>query len=119
MAVALAIVVVNASDKMTRNNFCNNECNNNICHNVENNTSVPNIAGCDQFFICIDDHPLPNTCPSGQMFNANTSHCEDSSSLHCEGLNFTCPPNGIHFFPHDEYCDKYFICSAGYVNTLA
>lgn len=115
MAVALAIVVVNASDKLTRNNFCRSRCNNNICHNLENNTALPNLAGCNQFFICEDGHPIPNTCPAGQMFNPDTSHCEESSNLHCDAPNFECPPEGIHFFPHEEYCDKYFICSAGYV----
>lgn len=116
LAVALATVAVNASDKMTRNNFCNQKCNNNICRNVENNTAIPSLAGCNQFFICVMGHPIPSTCPDGQLFNTITSHCENSTNLHCEVKGFECPPDGIHFFPHEEYCDKYFICSAGYVD---
>lgn len=56
---------------MTRNNWCNGDCNNNLCEGVENNTAIPNEAGCEHFFICIDGRPIPNTCPRGQWFNYN------------------------------------------------
>lgn len=112
LAVVLAIGL-NASEKMTRNNFCNSDCNNNICEGAENNTALPNEAGCEHFFICIDGRPIPNTCPQGQWFNANISQCDNSTSP-CD-FSFECPPDGIHFFPHDDYCDKFIMCFAGYI----
>lgn len=114
MALALATIGANASEKMTRNNFCNNRCNNNLCRDIANNTAIPSLAGCNQYFVCINGHAVPQTCPDGQLFNLMTGDCEVSGNLHCLVNNFECPPDGIHFFPHEEYCDKYFICSAGY-----
>ncbi len=118
----------------------NCECNNNICDGVENNTAIPNEAGCEYFFLCIDGRPIPNTCPPGQWFNYNIrlniltywsfirnekftipflfslflhlSQCDNSTSP-CEDA-FECPPDGIHFFPHDDYCNKFIMCFAGY-----
>lgn len=107
IAVVLATVAVNASEEMTPSN--------NICKNVGNNTAIQSLAGCNQFFVCVNGHPIPFTCPDGQMFNANTGRCENSTNMHCNVVGFECPPDGIHFFPHEEYCNKYFICSAGYV----
>lgn len=113
MAVVLATISVDASEKMTRNNFCNKRCNNDICRNVPDNTSIPSLAGCNQYFICLIGHAVPYTCPEGQIFNNFTKLCETSTDLHCLIEGVDCPPDGIHFFPHDEYCDKYFICSSG------
>ncbi len=113
MAVALATIAVDASEKMTQNNFCNGTCNNNLCGNVADNTAIPSLASCSQYFICINGHAVPMTCPEGQLFNSDMGHCEYSTNLHCLVKGFECPPDGIHFFPHEEYCDKYFICSSG------
>jgi hypothetical protein len=115
IAVAIGAILaigINASEKMTRNNFCNGDCNNNLCEGLENNTAIPNEAGCEHFFICIDGRPIPNTCPQGQWFNYNISQCDNSTSP-CE-FQFECPPDGIHFFPHDDYCDKFIMCFAGF-----
>ncbi|KAJ6646170.1 Peritrophin-1 [Pseudolycoriella hygida] len=117
IAVVLATVFaigIHASAKLTQNDFGRCECNNNICENVENNTALPNEAGCEHFFICIDGRPVPNTCPQGQWFNPDVSQCDNSTSPCDEKDEFQCPPDGIHFFPHDEYCNKFIMCFAGF-----
>jgi len=114
VAIALALVLaigINASQETIRSgDECG--CGNNICQDVENNTALPNEAGCEHFFICIDGHPIPNTCPQGQWFNPDISQCDNSTNP-C--TTFQCPEEGIHFFPHEEYCYKFIMCFAGYV----
>jgi len=102
-------------EKHWRNNFCNNECNNNICQNVADNSSLPNDESCTQFFTCIDGNTQPNTCPKGQWFNPESNHCDSSTNDKCNPKDkFKCPTDGIFFFPHEEFCDKYIMCFAGF-----
>ncbi|KAG4068886.1 hypothetical protein HA402_005034 [Bradysia odoriphaga] len=97
------------------NNFCNSSCNNNICLGHANNTVVPNNDSCTQFFICTDGHPQPNTCPTGQWFNQIELTCDSSENDKCNPSDeFKCPAQGIFFFPHEKYCDKYIMCYAGF-----
>lgn len=66
MAIILGVVLaigINASQELLG---CGCE-DNNICRDVENNTALPNEAGCEHFFICIDGTPIPNTCPQGTL----------------------------------------------------
>lgn len=109
MMAAVLAIGLNASVVYNRDNC---ECSNNICEGVENNTALPNEAGCEHFFICIDGRPIPNTCPQGQWFNPNISQCDNSTNP-CN--DFECPEDGIHFFPHEESCAKFIMCFAGYV----
>jgi len=115
IAITLAVVLgigINASE-ITINKALSDSCgcDNNICRGVANNTAIPNEAGCEHFFICIDERPIPNTCPHPQWFNPEVSQCDNSTNP-CD--SFQCPPDGIHFFPHDEYCYKFIMCFAGF-----
>jgi len=115
IAIILAVVLaigINASE-MTMEQYLsiNCGCDNNICRGVPNNTALPNDAGCEHFFICVDEIPIPNTCPYPQWFNPEVSQCDNSTNP-C--VSFQCPPDGVHFFPHEEYCEKFIMCFAGF-----
>lgn len=118
MAIA-AIYIVRCTStdvqKLTFNNFCNSTCNNNICGGQPDNTALPNNDSCTQFFICVDGNPQPNTCPKGQWFNANNLTCDSSENKKCNPNDeFKCPADGIFFYPHEEFCDKFIMCFAGF-----
>jgi len=93
--------------------FCD-DCGNGICRGVENNTKVPNRGNCLRFFTCIDQRPTPGVCPSGQWFNPEPRRCDNLTNGQCAPSDqFECPPDGIHFFPHEKYCHKFIMCYAG------
>lgn len=86
-----------------------------MCSGLPDNRAVPNNDSCTQFFICIAGHPQPSTCPKGQWFNPIQLRCDSSQNEDCNpSKEFKCPLEGIFFFPHEEFCDKYIMCFAGF-----
>ncbi len=118
VAIAAFYILSVASTEVqrnVRNNFCNNTCNNNICSGKANNSALSNNDSCTQFFTCVDEHPQPNTCPTGQWFNPDKLSCDSSKNDKCNPSDeFKCPAQGIYFYPHEEFCDKYIMCFAGF-----
>lgn len=93
--------------------FCD-DCGNGICRGIENNKNVPNRGNCLRYFTCINQVPHPDVCPSGQWFNPEIRRCDNLTNGQCRPSDqFECPPDGIHFFPHETYCHKYYMCFAG------
>lgn len=105
-----------AAIKVTGNHFKDDDdSNNNICQGLPDNCTLPNNASCTQFFICQDERPIPNTCPPGQWFNAETSACDSSENDECDpDGEFKCPEDGVYMFPDGDYCDRYIMCFAGF-----
>ncbi|KAJ6645710.1 Peritrophin-1 [Pseudolycoriella hygida] len=117
VVIACYILSVASTDvqRNVRNNFCNNTCNNNICGDHRERAVIPSNGSCTQYFVCVGGNPQPNTCPKGHWFNPEESRCDSSVNEKCNPAEeFKCPPTGIVFLPHDEYCDKYFMCFAGF-----
>lgn len=101
-------------NRNVRNNFCNNTCNNNICQGIAEATAVPNNDSCTEYFICSGGHPQPKACPNGQWFNSTASKCDSSENEKCNPKDeFKCPKEGIFFYPHEKFCDKFYMCFAG------
>lgn len=122
--IVLAIGIV-TSQKLTKNNYSQDDTNN-ICRDLSNNTPVANNISCRDFFVCRDQRAVPYRCPEGHWFNPDqgnpgnsdpvSSHCRGSPHESCNPDNDfeLCPPSGIHFFPHEEYCNKFIMCFAGF-----
>lgn len=117
MALAVAGICIISGNALEKK-----RSDNNICKGETDNTTLANDDSCTQYFICVGENPQPNTCPKGQWFNPATKGCDSSENDKCNPSDeFQCPKEGIFFYPHEEFCDKFIMCFAGFpiINNCA
>lgn len=102
-----------------------------ICDGVPDNTFIPDVSNCANWFRCTPNGPVPGSCPDPWLFNPQTRECDWAANVQC----FACSPtepirsvrvegsctqfircingrasqhacqNGLHFNPTTEQCD--------------
>jgi hypothetical protein len=94
------------------------------CNEYDDETLLPNIYNCRDFFMCWGGELFEFSCEEGEIFSRETNFCEDENETECveepwpdpdEEVDEGCPPpgsNDLVFLP-SFYCDEYFICING------
>lgn len=98
IAIALAVISASYADDVT------------ICHGIPDNTFIPDVSACNQWFRCTPNGPVPGTCPSPWLFNRRTMECDWDFNVEC----FTCSPTQpIQSIPVNGSCVQFIRCING------
>lgn len=79
----------------------------NICTGHPTGTLVFNAKNCSEFYNCFHGIPIPDACPSGQLFNDIINKCDNAERVEC----FNCPVNDFNDIPVPNECSQFVRCS--------
>lgn len=78
---------------------------------MANGTQIADQSDCTIFYQCIQGSPVAFTCPTGMMYNKDSSSCTLPSLSTCPSYNTYCQNiNSVAFLPDPISCTGYYYC---------
>lgn len=108
IAVTLLIAVTSAASANS------NRPHSMFCESEPNGHTFNHVTVIERFWICVHERPYAAYCDPGEMYSPSFGGCITADTqLPGPDNSFTCPPTGIHRFPHPNNCNRFHFCNAG------
>ncbi|XP_055857080.1 peritrophin-1-like [Episyrphus balteatus] len=81
---------------------------------------LPSSQSCSEYFMCVNNRPIPMTCPKELEYNSLTGACDYASLSNCKIVGTTtisprqlCTSNTSGYFEYSKNCHYYYRCMNG------